>query len=143
MKTFRKRFRKAMSRPRSSVRNIRKLISSSSFSCSASSNFLRSPFLMQSERGRKSLCRLGNGFRRSRLGRVWVVRRWHGIKKLRIFLYRVSEDTQPQDWEVHTPCFVGRFCDKVARLSSAVLQPAKAMSKRIYRIFSMSRLTST
>jgi hypothetical protein len=35
---------------------------------------------MQRERGRKSSCRCGYGDRRARVGRVCVVRRWHGMR---------------------------------------------------------------
>ena len=86
MKTLRSRLRNAMSRPRSSVRYMRRLTNSSSPATSAVSNPDRSPFLMQRERGRKRFCKRGYGDRRVTVGRVWVVSRWQGMRYVRMSL---------------------------------------------------------
>ena len=62
---------------------MRRLTNSASAEASAASNPERLPCLMHWHRGLKRDSRRGYGANKVLLGRVWVVKRWHGIRYVR------------------------------------------------------------
>lgn len=89
MKTLRNRFRRVTSRARSRVKYIRCLTNAASPAASAASNSARLARLMHAHRGANNFSSRGYGRRRSAVGKVWVVRRWQGIKYSRMSLASV------------------------------------------------------